>query len=80
MVSVTLLKVCCQSDVSFGCRRCSYSWLGNNTVRSSNNFFTSNFPKRLPQISTAFKALIRVNTVRVKDKSGSAPPAVPRAK
>ena len=27
MVSVTFLKVCCQSDVSFSCRRCSYSYL-----------------------------------------------------
>ena len=27
MVSVTFLKVCCQSDVSFSCRRCSYSGL-----------------------------------------------------
>ena len=27
MVSVTFLKVCCHSDLSFSCRRCSYSGL-----------------------------------------------------
>ena len=27
MVSVTFLKVCYQSDVSFSCRRCGYSGL-----------------------------------------------------
>ena len=27
MVSVPFLKVCCQSDVSFSCRRCGYSGL-----------------------------------------------------
>ena len=27
MVPITFLKVCCQSDVSFICRRCGYSGL-----------------------------------------------------
>ena len=27
MVSVTFLKVCCQSYISFSCRRCGYSGL-----------------------------------------------------
>ena len=27
MVSVTFLRVCCQSDVSLSCRRCGYSGL-----------------------------------------------------
>ena len=38
MVSVTFLKVCCQSDVGFSCCLCGYCGLVDNICLEANSF------------------------------------------